>query len=78
MDRSSGCCWRWPGKRWSVRASIACLAGRKVGVFTGITHDHGEGVLDAPGELEGFLGIGASGSVASGRIAYTLGLEGRR
>ncbi|MEU7230545.1 type I polyketide synthase [Streptomyces chrestomyceticus] len=52
------------------------LAGRKVGVFTGITHDHGEGVLDAPGELEGFLGIGASGSVASGRIAYTLGLEG--
>ncbi|WP_371859008.1 type I polyketide synthase [Streptomyces paromomycinus] len=52
------------------------LAGGKVGVFTGITHDHGEGVLNAPGELEGFLGIGASGSVASGRIAYTLGLEG--
>ncbi|MEU2792359.1 SDR family NAD(P)-dependent oxidoreductase [Streptomyces sp. NPDC007100] len=52
------------------------LAGRKVGVFTGITHDHGHGVLDAPSELEGFLGIGASGSVASGRVAYALGLEG--
>jgi len=53
------------------------LKGTQTGVFAGIMyHDYGM-VLDAiPEELQGYFGTGVSGSVASGRIAYTLGLEG--
>ncbi|MFI2238812.1 type I polyketide synthase [Streptomyces chrestomyceticus] len=58
------------------------LRGSRTGVFTGLMyHDYGQPshgrVSKAKArEFEGLLGIGASGSVASGRIAYTLGLEG--
>ncbi|MEV7190609.1 SDR family NAD(P)-dependent oxidoreductase, partial [Streptomyces sp. NPDC093510] len=55
------------------------LAGSSTGVFAGlIYHDYGNGsgYTGLPDGVEGFLGTGTSGGVASGRIAYTLGLEG--
>ncbi|MEU3574050.1 beta-ketoacyl synthase N-terminal-like domain-containing protein, partial [Kitasatospora sp. NPDC036755] len=53
------------------------LHGSKVGVFSGvINHDYIVPLQDAPEELEGFRLTGVSGSVASGRVSYTLGLEG--
>ncbi|XP_021300492.1 uncharacterized protein LOC110428895, partial [Herrania umbratica] len=56
------------------------LKGRRVGVFAGVMlHDYGARVLDLDdgmADVAGYLGNGSSGSVASGRVAYTLGLEG--
>ncbi|MDL2082175.1 SDR family NAD(P)-dependent oxidoreductase, partial [Streptomyces sp. GXMU-J15] len=54
------------------------LRGSRTGVFVGLValdyaHAYGPGQED----LEGFLGIGNSASVASGRVAYALGLEGQ-
>ena len=63
------------------RAGISphSLRGTQTGVFAGVIYkDYGGGRLGArpPADLEGYLGIGSAGSVASGRVAYTLGLEG--
>ncbi|CAL9488593.1 Narbonolide_10-deoxymethynolide synthase PikA4, module 6 [Streptomyces sp. enrichment culture] len=61
------------------RAGIdpTALAGGRVGVYSGVMyHDYAPGLEFSPKGLEGFLGTGNSGSVASGRISYTLGLEG--
>jgi polyene macrolide polyketide synthase len=54
------------------------LRGSLTGVFAGVMyHDYGERVQGAtPADLEAYLGVGSAGSVASGRVAYTLGLEG--
>ncbi|MFE9614127.1 beta-ketoacyl synthase N-terminal-like domain-containing protein, partial [Streptomyces sp. NPDC006012] len=53
------------------------LKGRDVGVFSGVMyHDYASKLDEVPEGLEGFLGTGNSGSVASGRVSYTLGLEG--
>uniref|UniRef100_UPI003D744872 type I polyketide synthase n=1 Tax=Streptomyces chumphonensis TaxID=1214925 RepID=UPI003D744872 len=55
------------------------LRGSRTGVFVGlVSFDYAARSL-GPGleDLEGFLGIGNSASVASGRVAYTLGLEGQ-
>ncbi|MEV0194720.1 type I polyketide synthase, partial [Kitasatospora purpeofusca] len=53
------------------------LKGQPVGVYAGLMyHDYAHHVLNLPEGLEGYFGIGNSGSVASGRISYTLGLEG--
>ncbi|WP_433789718.1 SDR family NAD(P)-dependent oxidoreductase [Actinoplanes sp. CA-252034] len=53
------------------------LRGRRIGVFAGVMyHDYGSQTAEVPPGVEGFLAIGGSGSVASGRIAYTFGLEG--
>nr|WP_144383857.1 type I polyketide synthase [Streptomyces sp. SAJ15] len=50
------------------------LRGSDTGVFTGaVTSDYGGSMLP---ELEGFRLTGTQGSVISGRIAYSLGLEG--
>ncbi|WP_367127947.1 SDR family NAD(P)-dependent oxidoreductase [Saccharothrix sp. HUAS TT1] len=54
----------------------ASARGSRTGVFTGLMyHDYGTGGA-LPPELEGYLVGGTSGSVASGRVAYALGLEG--
>ncbi|MGX1370254.1 acyl transferase domain-containing protein [Streptomyces canus] len=61
------------------RAGIdpSTLGGSKVGVYSGVMyHDYAPGLEFSPKGLEGFLGTGNSGSVASGRVSYTLGLEG--
>ena len=61
------------------RAGIAptTLHGSHTGVFVGVMYnDYGARVLRAPAGLEGYLGTGSAPSVASGRIAYTLGLQG--
>ncbi|MYU19676.1 polyketide synthase, partial [Streptomyces sp. SID8361] len=47
------------------------------GVFAGVMyHDYASRLFSAPEDVEGFLGNGSSGSIASGRVAYTFGLEG--
>ncbi|RZQ60923.1 SDR family NAD(P)-dependent oxidoreductase [Amycolatopsis suaedae] len=51
------------------------LRGSRTGVYAGLMyHDYGTGAADP--DLEGYLGTGSAGSVVSGRVAYTLGLEG--
>ncbi|MGM1059256.1 SDR family NAD(P)-dependent oxidoreductase, partial [Saccharothrix sp. Mg75] len=53
------------------------LKGSPTGVFAGVMyHDYGTKLGSVPDGVEGFLGTGTSGSVLSGRVAYTLGLEG--
>jgi mycoketide-CoA synthase len=56
------------------------LRGSATGVFVGIFgNDYGARLRDgdaAPPDLKGYLGTGSLPSVASGRVAYTLGLEG--
>ncbi|MFF2655206.1 SDR family NAD(P)-dependent oxidoreductase, partial [Streptomyces sp. NPDC058045] len=60
------------------RAGIAPadLRGSTTGVYAGVMyHDYANLLADEP-ELEGYAGNGSAGSIASGRIAYTFGLEG--
>ena len=54
------------------------LKGSQTGVFAGISSsDYGAGLFGAAFEdLEGYRLTGGTGSVASGRVAYTFGLEG--
>ncbi|MEH1102387.1 type I polyketide synthase, partial [Micromonospora sp. CPCC 205561] len=53
------------------------LRGSRTGVFAGLMyHDYASGVQDLPEGVGGYLGTGTSGSVLSGRVAYTFGLEG--
>ncbi|AWS44267.1 type I polyketide synthase [Streptosporangium sp. 'caverna'] len=53
------------------------LSGSRTGVFAGVMyHDYASGLHEIPDELEGYIGTGTAGSVASGRVAYSLGLEG--
>src|SRR5580658_5856460 len=56
----------------------AGLRGGSAGVFAGLMyHDYGIAAGQAvPAGVEGYLGIGASGAVVSGRVSYVLGLEG--
>ncbi|SBT43754.1 type I polyketide synthase [Micromonospora auratinigra] len=66
---------------WEVleRAGIdpIALKGSPTGVFTGVMyHDYGSRLASVPDELAGYVGNGSMASVASGRISYTLGLEG--
>ncbi|MCW7947480.1 polyketide synthase, partial [Streptomyces hygroscopicus] len=61
------------------RAGIdpASVRGSRTGVFAGVMyHDYGRRVRTAPEGMEAYLGSGSAGSIASGRVSYTFGLEG--
>ena len=61
------------------RAGIApsSVRGSRTGVFAGVMyHDYASRLVSVPEGVEGYLGTGNSGSVASGRVSYTFGLEG--
>ncbi|BCK55303.1 hypothetical protein NWFMUON74_30750 [Nocardia wallacei] len=53
------------------------LRGSDTGVFAGVMYeDYGHTARAAGAAAEGYAGTGSAGSVVSGRVAYTLGLEG--
>ncbi|MFD9734908.1 type I polyketide synthase [Umezawaea sp. NPDC059074] len=56
---------------------VASLRGSRTGVFAGLMyHDYATGLTEIPEEVSGYVGTGTSGSVLSGRVSYTFGLEG--
>ncbi len=53
------------------------VRGSRTGVFAGVMyHDYGSRLRHVPESVRDYLGNGSLGSVASGRVAYALGLEG--
>ena len=55
----------------------ASLRGTQTGVFAGVMHhDYGVGMSLLPDGADGYEGTGGAGSVVSGRVAYSFGLEG--
>ncbi|GHF52643.1 hypothetical protein GCM10010218_37630 [Streptomyces mashuensis] len=53
------------------------VRGSRTAVFTGVMyHDYTARLDTVPEGVEGFLGTGSSGSIASGRVSYVFGLEG--
>ncbi|ATO13294.1 polyketide synthase [Micromonospora sp. WMMA2032] len=60
-----------------ARIDPLSLRGSRVGVFAGMMyHNYAANLDDVPDTLDGFIGGGTASSVLSGRVAYTLGLEG--
>ncbi|MFC7994315.1 type I polyketide synthase [Streptomyces pilosus] len=53
------------------------LRGSRTGVFGGVMYcDYGSGRTAVPEDLEAYLAAGSVASIVSGRVSYTLGLEG--
>ncbi|MEO3813319.1 beta-ketoacyl synthase N-terminal-like domain-containing protein [Sphaerisporangium sp. B11E5] len=53
------------------------LRGSDTGVFAGLIYtDYATRLTTIPPEFEGYISTGNAGSVATGRLAYTLGLHG--
>ncbi|MBP0451899.1 SDR family NAD(P)-dependent oxidoreductase [Kitasatospora sp. RG8] len=53
------------------------LKGSRTGVFAGVMyHDYATRLGAVPEDVSGYLGNGSLGSVVSGRVSYSLGLEG--
>ncbi|WP_131098970.1 type I polyketide synthase [Streptomonospora litoralis] len=53
------------------------LRGSATGVFAGVMYqDYSRRLNRVPDDLEGYLGAGNAGSIASGRVSYTFGFEG--
>ncbi|TDQ51641.1 beta-ketoacyl synthase N-terminal-like domain-containing protein, partial [Actinorugispora endophytica] len=60
-----------------ARIAPTSLRGSPTGVFSGVMyHDYASRLARPPAGLGGYLVNGNAGSVATGRVAYTLGLEG--
>ncbi|MGH2576237.1 MAG: type I polyketide synthase, partial [Actinomycetota bacterium] len=60
-----------------ARIDPRSLRGSRTGVFAGVIHNgYGPVLHEASDGVQGFLLTGNTPSVASGRIAYVLGLEG--
>nr|WP_276207437.1 beta-ketoacyl synthase N-terminal-like domain-containing protein [Streptomyces agglomeratus] len=60
-----------------ARIDPLSLRGSRTGVFAGVIHNgYGPSLDAAPGGVQGFLLTGNTPSVASGRVAYVLGLVG--
>src|SRR3954470_965359 len=53
------------------------LDGSDTGVFAGVSsHDYLTLIAQTSSDVEGYIGTGNLGSVTSGRVSYTFGLEG--
>ncbi|MEV3934271.1 type I polyketide synthase, partial [Streptomyces sp. NPDC049944] len=53
------------------------LRGSRTGVFAGVMyHNHAASIGAVPEGVDGYLGTGTASSVVTGRVSYTLGLEG--
>ncbi|MEV7523953.1 type I polyketide synthase [Streptomyces sp. NPDC091371] len=61
------------------RAGIdpTAMRGSQTGVYAGVMyHDYGSRLQHIPDDVAGYLGNGTAASILTGRVAYTLGLEG--